>query len=243
MASEVQLPGWHLVVPRDGGSAERRLAAVERRLRRLNKPDPLALLDHSIGGETLREMIADPSRLEIMQRSVGRLEENFGAPGLLTFGRPLMLDAAPDSYQSGDPEHSDRWIMLLDWNYPKGGMGPVPPMSSVCVYSHAHGGLLAAVDRENPKNAAQIVWSFDPAGADESNDCVSIVEGAVKLQLYGHHGSALVLDDGGQFTSGDAPLAAASVWPQVAKRAKKLEWSLAQFGRTDFAPTVDLSLV
>jgi len=241
MSREVQLPGWHLVVPRDGGGAERCLASLERRLRRLDRPDALALLDHPVGGETLRELSADPSRMELMLRIVGRFEENCGEPGLLAFGQPLMLDPAPDDYQRGDPELSDRWIMLLDWNYPRGCMGPVPLISSVCVYSHAHRGLLAAVDRDNPDNPGQIAWSFNPADADKSTDAARVVDGTVKIQLYAHNSAALVLDDNGQFKAGDAPLAAGSIWPAVAKRAKKAEGSLARTGRTDFTPTVDLT--
>jgi len=228
-------------VPRDGGGAERRLASLERRLRRLNREDPLTLLDHPVGGETLRELSADPSRMELMLRIVGRFEENGGKPGLLTFGRPLMLDGAPDDFYSGDPELSDRWIMLLDWNYPKGGRGPVPLISSVCVYSHAHRGLLAAVDRDNPDNPGQIAWSFNPADADKATDATVIVDGTVKIQLYAHNSAALVLDDNGQFTAGDAPLATGRVWPEAAKRVTKAEGSLARFGRENFAPTVDLT--
>lgn len=241
MTRQVQLPGLHLAIPRDGGGAEQRLASVERRLRRLHIPDPLALLDEVIGGETLRATVEDPARLEMMERKICRLEENYADPALLHFGQPLMLDPPPAGYQRGDPEHSKRWIMVLDWNYPKGGSGPVPLMSTVCVYSHAHSGLLAAVDLDNPRNPQQIAWSFDPAVADESNDAASIVDGTVRVQLYAHNMAALELNNNGEFMAGDAPLAAASIWPEVAKRAKRFEGSLARFGRTDFAPTVDLT--
>jgi len=241
MSREVQIPGWYMSVPRDGGGAERCLASLERRLRRLNRSDPVALLDHPVGGETLRELSADPSRMELMLRIVGRFEENYGEPGLLTFGRPLMLDGAPDDFYSGDPELSDRWIMLLDWNYPKGGTGPVPLMSTVCVYSHAHRGLLAAVDRDDLDNSAQIAWIFDPAGVDKATDAAVIVDGTVKIQLYAHNGPALVLDDNGQFTAGDALLATGRVWPQLARYVKKAEGSLARFGRENLAPTIDLT--
>jgi len=83
MTREVQLPGWHLVVPRDGGGAERCLASLERRLRRLNRSDPLALLDHPVGGETLRELSADPSRMELMLRIVGRFEREWRETGVV----------------------------------------------------------------------------------------------------------------------------------------------------------------
>jgi len=62
---------------------------------------------------------------------LGVLKENGGKPGLLKFGQPLMLDPAPDDYQRGDPELSDRWIMLLDWTHPNPLIDPPRALGTV----------------------------------------------------------------------------------------------------------------
>lgn len=236
---EVSLPGWYLIAFRDGGRVEQRLAAVERRLLRLDTPDPLSLLDETFGDVTLREMVEDTDRFEAMQSTVTALEERYGDRSWLRLGQPIMLDRGVGDdagYRSREPERSDRWIMLVSQRYPQGGKGPAPLDTSLLVYYHAHRGVLAAIDVENPKNPTQMLWYF---GSSVAEDCVSIRGGIAQLQLYAQHGPLLRFNDRLGLTVPDAPLGSAKIWPELAAKADEVERSLAKHGRFEQAPTLE----
>lgn len=244
MSGDPKLPHFHLNHPRNGGGAEQRLVSVERRLRRLHrftKHDPVELLDKDDDGETLRQVIQDSSRVASMQTIVSRFEERYGDREWLRYGQPIMLEGDSAAFTVEAPVHSDRWIMLLDPEYPEGGRGPVPVDIGVCVYSHAHRGLLAAVDPDDPENHARLFWYFGSEVDVGAQDCVSAIDGMVSFQLYAHHGPALQLGDDGQLGIATGSIYVAEVWPKLAVAVKRKVASLARSGRYRYAPTVDLT--
>ena len=118
----------------------------------------------------------------------------------------------------------------------------MPLDSGVCVYSHAHGGLLAAVDDNDPENRARLLWYFgshDDVGPD---DALSVVDGIAKFQLYAHHGPALMLGDDGELGIDTGSIYVADVWPTLAVMLKRKEAGLVLSGRFRHAPTANLSV-
>jgi len=245
-SNDPKLPHYLLNHPRNGGGPEQVLLSVERRLRRLykfTKHDPIELLDDvDQEGLTLRQRIQDPAQLHIVQNLLTRFEERYGSREWLRLGQTIMLFGDTAIYQSEAPELDKRWITLLDPEYPEGGLGPVPLDSGVCVYSHAHGGLLAAVDDNDLENRARLLWYFgshDDVGPD---DAVSVVDGIAKFQLYAHHGPALTLGDDGELGIETGSIYVADVWPTLAVMLKRKEAGLVLSGRFRHAPTADLSV-
>lgn len=234
-----------MIQPLDGHDADARLAAAERRLQRLDTSDPVGLLDQHFGELTLREMIDDAAHLELMQQTLAGLEERFGDPSLLRLGQPIRYEGA---HRTKARDRKNRWIMLVDPVYPRGGEGPAPLGTSQLLYSHLHRGILAGVDLDNEDNPGQILWGFQNqlSWAPEdgfTQDCVPIVDGLAKFQLRGggKHSLLQVTDDG-DLRLTDAPLAVGRIGKSLAKHVKVVAKRMRTADGAAAAPLVDLTV-